>query len=296
MSKVGLVTVLYKSDDVLEGFFKSLSIQSFKDYHLYIIDNSPSLNTEQLINQLTTTYPIQGLTYTKNKANLGVAKGNNQGIEQALLHQSEFVLLLNNDIEFYQEFLLTEMVNYALFEYEDLIIPKIFFHNSRTIWMAGGKLLQNKAIITHVGFEQEDSEKFNNKAYFNYAPTCFLLIRSTVFNKIGVMDEKYFVYYDDTDFITRAINASYKIFYMPTLEVFHRVSNSTGGGVSLFSIYYLNRNRFYYIRKNLTFPNRQFAFFYSFITRMLLLLKYNRIQRKDLLKAIKDGLNLPIHK
>jgi GT2 family glycosyltransferase len=295
MSKIGLVTVLYNCDEVLEGFFKSLSIQTFKDYHLYVIDNSPSLNTDQFIGKLAKIYHIPKLTYIKNYDNLGVAKGNNQGIEMALQDNSEFVLLLNNDIEFYQEFLLEEMVKHALKNDENIIIPKIFYYNTRTIWMAGGKMLKNKAIITHVGLNEQDSPKYNDNDYFDYAPTCFMLISSKVFSSVGMMDEKYFVYYDDTDFIIRATNKSFKIFYMPLLEIFHKVSSSTGGGISLFSIYYLNRNRFYFIRKNLVFPSKQLSLLYSLVTRAILYLKYSNNERKELLRAIKDGLTLKIY-
>jgi GT2 family glycosyltransferase len=292
MPKIGLVTVLYKSDAVLEGFFKSLSIQTFKNYHLYVIDNSPSSVTDRLIEKLSGEYPIPNFTHIKNAKNFGVAKGNNQGIELALREKAEYILLLNNDIEFYQDFLVEEMVKHAESENEDIIIPKIFYHNTRTIWLAGGKLQRSKGIITHVGVDKEDSEEYNKPAYFDYAPTCFMLISKRLFDTIGIMDEKYFVYYDDTDFIIRAINKSFKIFYLPLLEVFHKVSNSTGGGVSLFSIYYLNRNRLYFVRKNLSFPIKQVALIYSLVTRGLLFLKYNNAERKELLRAVKDGLKL----
>src|ERR1700744_1410575 len=113
MGKLGLVTVLYKCDDVLEGFFKSLSLQDFRDYHLYLIDNSPSLHTDLLVSNLINEYPITAYTHIKNDQNVGVARGNNQGIELSLIENSEYVLLLNNDIEFYQPFLIGEMIKYA---------------------------------------------------------------------------------------------------------------------------------------------------------------------------------------
>ena len=292
MATVGLVTVLYKSDDVLEGFFESLSLQTFKDYHLYIIDNSPSVNTDKLIANLIEKFPVAAYTHVKNTGNVGVAKGNNQGIELSLQANDDFVLLLNNDIEFKQVFLLQEMIDYALKESEDIIIPKIFYYNTRTIWMAGGKMIKNKAIIIHAGLDESNPELNNEPAYFDYAPTCFMLISKKVFNAVGLMDEKYFVYYDDTDFIIRATDKKFKIFYMPQLEVFHKVSSSTGGGVSLFSIFYLNRNRIYFIRKNLVFPIKQIAMAYTLATRGLLYLKYKGAERRELAKAIKEGFKL----
>jgi GT2 family glycosyltransferase len=291
MAQIGLVTVLYKSDSVLEGFYESLSLQTFKNYHLYIVDNSPSNETDEILEFLNQKYSISTFTHIKNTNNNGVAKGNNQGIELALKDHCDYVLLLNNDIEFYQPTLLQEMLDEAKTKSEDIIIPKIFYYNSRTIWMAGGHIHNNKAIVSHVGVDEADNDKFNNSGHFDYAPTCFMLISREVFNKVGLMDENYFVYYDDTDFIKRASKAGYKIYYMPNLEIFHKVSSSTGGGETLFSIYYLNRNRIYFIRKNLAFPQRQLSTLYTLATRALLF-KYKKAERAKLIQAVVDGYKM----
>lgn len=294
MSKLGLVTVLYKSDEVLEDFFKSVSLQDFADYHLYLIDNSPSAQTDNLINDLIKRYPIEHYSHVKNSQNEGVAKGNNQGIELALKQGAENVILLNNDITFSQPHLFKTMVDVANKQKESLIIPKIFYHGSRVIWMAGGKLLKYKGYTIHIGENKEDPPECNQSAYFDYAPTCFMLINRVVFNDIGIMDEDYFVYFDDTDFIYRAVSKNYKVYYLPELEVTHKVSNSTGGNETLFSIYYVNRNRLLFIRKNLKNSVKIIALTYSLITRLIKLARFNNNQRQRLIKAIRDGLTMSV--
>lgn len=294
MIKIGLVTVLYKSDDVLEDFFKSLSLQSFKNYHLYLIDNSPSAETDNLIEILSTKYPLTSYTHVKNTSNDGVAKGNNQGIKLALNDNSDFVLLLNNDIDFNQTFLLDEMINYAISNNENLLIPKIYYHGTRKIWLAGGEIHKYKGYASHVGYNKDDSEVYNSIKYFDYAPTCFMLISRKVFEAVGLMDENYFVYYDDTDYLARAAEKGFKVCYLPKLEVFHKVSFSTGGGESLFSIYYLNRNRVYFVRKNYPFLVRQIALSHTILTRLIKYLIYKKDEKKTLLKAIKDGFSIKI--
>src|ERR1700761_7065964 len=144
MTKVGLVTVLYNCNDVLEDFFKSLSIQSYTNYHLYLIDNSPSDKTDRLITNWTDKYQIANYFHVKNPENYGVAKGNNQGINLALENDSDFIILLNNDIDFQQPYLLEKMVQYAVQENEDMIIPKILYYGTRKIWMAGGEFINYK--------------------------------------------------------------------------------------------------------------------------------------------------------
>lgn len=292
MAKIGLVTVLFNSNSVLEGFFKSLSNQTFKDYHLYIIDNTPDWSTDEIIASLYKNYPINSYTHIKNPGNYGVAKGNNQGIELSLISDTTHTLLLNNDIEFDQPDLLQQMYDCAIRHHETLIIPKILYYGTGKIWMAGGSIIHSKGIINHVGEGEDDTPVYNKPGYFTYAPTCFMLIDNKVFNQIGVMDENYFVYYDDTDFIYRAIKAGNKIYYMPGLNVIHKVSSSTGGGESVFSLYYSNRNRIYFIRKNYTGLKFILPITFTLITRVFKYLQYNSEKRESLLKAVFDGLKM----
>jgi GT2 family glycosyltransferase len=289
MSKIGLVTVLYNSDSVLEGFFRSLSSQTFKDYHLYLVDNAPSFNTNNLIMDLTKRYPISSYTHIKNEKNLGVAEGNNQGINLSVNLGCTHTLLLNNDIEFSQDFLLHDMIKYSLDFKEYLIIPKILYYETCKVWMAGGDLRKSRGTVRHFGDGDTDGIKYSKSGYFAYAPTCFMLIDNIVFQQIGIMDEKYFVYYDDTDFILRATNADFRVFLMPSLIVLHKVSSSTGGSESLFSIYYSNRNRIYFLRKNFKGLGFLIPIFYTLATRFLRYIAYNKSRKMELIRAVKDG-------
>ena len=89
-SKIGLVTVLYNSVEVLEGFFQSLSKQTFKNFILYVIDNSPNDDALNEAKRLATIYNVPS-EFINNNANLGVAKGNNQGIELSLKNNCDYV-------------------------------------------------------------------------------------------------------------------------------------------------------------------------------------------------------------
>jgi GT2 family glycosyltransferase len=294
MSKIGLVTVLFKSDEVLEGFVQSISRQSFKDYHLYLIDNSPGERVRLLLADLFRKYPITAYTHLENPENAGVAKGNNQGIELSMAAGCSHTLILNNDIEFHQETLLQGMYDHAIAHDEKMIIPKIFYFDTRRIWMAGGRFLKSKGIVFHRGDNEVDGPAFNVPAYFEYAPTCFMLVSNQVFKSIGLMDEKYFVYYDDTDFIYRAVKTGLRILYLPTFSVYHKVSSSTGGGESEFSIYYTTRNRLYFIRKNYSLLPRLQALAYTLVTRGTRWFQYDSRQARALVRAIRDGLKISV--
>ena len=289
-AKIGLVTVLYKSESGLPGFAESLQKQDYDNWILYLVDNSPSDDNLALIDRCF-RFCRGKYVYIKNEDNVGVAKGNNIGIKQALINNVDYILLLNNDIEFYQRELLSEMLRLANDNDEKIIVPKIFYYGSRKIWMAGGYFQPLLARTPHIGNGKEDSERYNIPKYVSYAPTCFMFLSSSVFSEIGLMDEKFFVYYDDSDFVFRAYKKGYYIYYMPSLEIFHKVSSSTGGGVSLFTIYYTNRNRVYYIRKHYSLFH--FSFFYSLLSTIFFyLFKYNSEQRRALLKGFVDGIRL----
>ena len=288
--KIGLVTVLYNSIEVLEDFFQSLVKQSYKNFILYVIDNSPN---DEVLNEairLSDNFSINSV-FINNNANLGVAKGNNQGIQESLKDDCEYVLLLNNDIEFAQD-TIKDLVEYTVKNDVSIIVPKIHYHNTNKIWTAGGHISKLKGTSPHRGELEEDIGQYENIEFVNYAPTCFMMIKKEVFEKVGLMDEKYFVYYDDSDFIYRTNENGYKIVYFPKAVVAHKVSVSTGGSESLFFIYYVTRNRIYFIRKNLPFIYKLISLPYFFLTRMVKYKSYNQEQRKTLIKAIKDSFKL----
>jgi GT2 family glycosyltransferase len=293
MAKVGLVSVLYNSDNVLEGFIKSISLQTFTDYHLYLIDNTSNDKTDKYLTELISKYHIANITHVKNSNNEGVAKGNNQGIELSMLNGCKYTLLLNNDIEFDQPNLLHDLVERSEKKNENLIIPKILFFDNRKIWMAGGKMDFWLGVNSHIGYNCADEDIYNHEMYVSYAPTCFMLIANSVFKDVGYMDEQYFVYYDDTDFVYRAQKKGYKILYLPHLCLLHKVSSSTGGEDTQFAVYYLLRNRILFLRKNFHNIRFLFAILYCSLSSVYRYIK-NAKYRKTIVSAFKDGATLKI--
>ncbi len=293
MAKIGLVTVLYKSDDVLVDFFKSIARQTHRDYILYLVDNSVNETSNRIIERCLAENYITEYRHIKNTDNVGVAEGNNIGIRQALAHGCSHILLLNNDIELEQDFAFSNLLSLSINKGESIIVPKIFYYSGRKIWMAGGCMNKWRALGIHYGFNKEDAPKYNVAKHITYAPTCFMLIESSVFEKIGLMDEKYFAYYDDTDFVYRAIKEGYKLYYEPSVTVLHKVSSSTGSD-STFYVYYSNRNKLYFIRKNFRGVVKYFAILYTLFTRIFYYIRFNKEQRKKLVQGISDGFRHPV--
>ena len=286
MNKIGFVTVLFNSDSVIEGFFESLSLQSNQNFIVYMIDNSYSVESEKFINSLIEKYNLKDqIQHIINETNVGVARGNNQGIELALKDNCEYVLIGNNDIEFYQKDLFDVIVEKC--RINKIVAPKVLYHSTNQIWFAGAHIDKYRGLAIHENEFQESQEE--NERFTEYAPTCFVLFHREVFEKVGMMDEKYFVYWDDTDFILRATKSGFKILYLPSHIIEHKVSISTGGRLSLFSTFYFLRNRLYFIRKHFKGFQRYSSLTYTYCTSFVKIILYDVKRKKVIIKAIKDS-------
>lgn len=292
MAELAIITVLYNSNDVLEGFFKSISIQSYQQYSLYLIDNSPSAETDILIKTLAQKYPVNNIIHIKNSSNLGAAGGNNVGIKEALKINSDIILMTNNDVVFDDKELFKKTLDIFSSSNEKIIVPKIFTVAKEKIWMAGAGFNNLLAKADHYGYEKPDTGKYETSRYVKYAPTTFMFLKKEVFESVGLLDEKYFAYFEDGDFIFRSNKKGYKILYWPKINIEHLVSHTTGGVSSVFALYYVVRNRIYFTRKNLPFYKWFITLPYIVLLSSFRLLKYNTSQRKATIKGIIDGFKL----
>jgi GT2 family glycosyltransferase len=291
--KIGIVTVLYNSDNVLPGFFASLAKQVGIRYRLYVLDNSATDSGTKISESLAAEYGIDAVCVFNN-ANVGVAKGNNQGIELALKDGCTQVLLANNDTEFGPSTIL-DLWQALDGGREQAVTPKIYyFEGDRLIWYGGGHINAWLMRSPHYGDRQTDQGQLDHQQYVHYAPTCFMLLDRAVFDKVGLMDERYFVYSDDADFVWRMNKQGLRIRYAPGALVLHKVSSSTGGGLSPFSLYYTNRNRIFFIRKNLRGVQKAFALTYVMATRIPQLGRLPKKLSERGWAGVRDGFSMKV--
>ena len=247
IGKIGIVTVLYKSESVLPEFFESLEAQTYKNVILYIVDNKSPDNSLAISEAYKKTSTFEVVVIANND-NYGVAKGNNIGIKRALAVDCDYVLLANNDITFKSN-TIQDLLTKAKSVNADLSVPKIHIAGTNLIWFAGGKFLKRNGLNIHIGYLENDNGQYDKMKQIDSGQTCFMLTKSEVFNSVGLMDENYFVYWDDTDFIHRARKQGKSLWYLPSVVIKHKEGTSTGVR-SDFSIYYLYRNLVYFTLKN----------------------------------------------
>ena len=225
MDKIGLVTITYDSADVLQPFLDCVWKQTHDNLILYVVDNSSNDSTLSILQKDNDSR----LVIIENKTNFGVAKANNQGIIKAIEDGSDQILIINNDVEF-ESTLIEKLLKIQQENNCSLVAPKMmYFDSPNNIWYAGSWFVKKKGYLPlHRGMQELDQGQYDEMVEVEYAPTCCLLVKKEVFQDIGMMNEKYFVYFDDTDFSYRVWkHGRHKIFYYPYVKFYHKVGSLT---------------------------------------------------------------------
>lgn len=214
---------------------------------LVVVDNSP-VPDGSLKKALKKYRNIKLITTLQNT---GFAAGNNLGIKYGLRHKADYFLLINNDVLVDRQFLLKLLAAKA-----DLAVPKIYFargyeyHKDRyqpdelgkVIWYAGGKFDWNEVFGRHLGVDEVDIGQYDKTKAVDFANFCCVLIKKEVIDKIGLLDPRYFLYWEDADFSHRAQLNGFKQTFVPQSKIWHKSSGSSGSGSQLHD-YYITRNR-----------------------------------------------------
>lgn len=257
MDKIGLVTITYNSADVLQPFLDCVLKQTYNNFIVYVIDNSSIDNTLSILKENNDSR----LFLIANKINFGVAKANNQGILKAIEDGCDHILIINNDVEF-EPALIEKLIKAQQQNNCSLVAPKMTYYDIPSkIWYAGSWFIKNKGYLPiHRGMEELDKGQYDETVEVEYAPTCCLLVKKEVFQDIGMMNEKYFVYFDDTDFLFRVKKSgNHKLYYDSKISLFHKVgsltksliqNNSKNFHRSNFFLKQNIRNHVYFLRKN----------------------------------------------
>jgi len=188
--------------------------------------------------------------------NLGYATGNNLGIREALGNKADFVFIVNNDTILEKDLLL-ELVKAAdLNKKAGILGPKIYFapgyefHKERykkedqgkVIWYVGGVIDWQNIVASHRGVDEVDYGQYDTSLETDFVSGCAMFVKKEVFEKIGIFDERFFLYWEDVDFCQRAKRAGYKVVFIPQAKLWHANAGSSQVGGPLHD-YYMTRNR-----------------------------------------------------
>lgn len=246
--KVSIITVNYNQAKITEALLKSLREITYPDYEIFVVDNG----SNEDCTYLQEIFPE--IRLIESKKNLGFAGGNNLAINEA---DGEFVLLLNNDTEVTTDFL--EIMISVCIEQPSIGImsPKILFHNTDGIIQYAGTSTINPLTCRGAtfGYKMKDTSHYNYACKTGLAHGACMLIRKKVIEKIGMLHEAYFLYYEEYDFCERAKKEGFEIYYNGNAKVFHKESVSVGKFSPLKS-FHMAKNRILFAKRNFNTVNR----------------------------------------
>lgn len=255
-------------------------------YELIVVDNG-SMQDEAII--LQKKYPC--IQTIRSELNLGFSGGNNLGIRIA---RGKCIFLLNNDTFVSDDSLIYLYKTLNSSPNIGAISPKIkFAFPPQNIQFAGFTPLSKYTLRNQaIGYNEPDEGQFDISQKTNALHGAALMIKREVIDKIGLMPEIYFLYYEEIDWCTQMLNHGYQLWYEPRCTIYHKESRSTGQGSSL-KTYYLTRNRLLYTWRN----RRGGTLFISLIYQLLIanfknivvnLLYTKSAQAKAILKGCVD--------
>lgn len=244
---VSVVTLNYNKAEVTRALLISLKCITYPAIEIIVVDNA---SADRSIEEVVNVFPE--IKLINSETNLGFAGGNNLGMRAA---KGELILLINNDVEVPPRFL-EPMVDVFLFKGNaGMVSPKIiYFHNRHLIQYAG-----SNGISPWTGRGKKNGNLKTDEGQYNYIcetslvhGACVMVSRKLV-DDIGMLDESYFIYYEEHDWAERAKAKGYTLYYVGTSTIYHKESVTTGKE-SPFKTYYMTKNRLLFLRRNVTYP------------------------------------------
>lgn len=282
--EISIITVNYNG---LADTCALIDTIPFNDNSLEVIvvDNGSKNNEAEIIAE---RYPH--IKTIRSNDNLGFAGGNNLGIRES---KGKYIYLINNDTVF-EAFNVRLLVKRLESSAEiGIVCPKIrFAWTPNPIQYAGYTPLTPITLRNHaVGYGEEDRGQYDQPHPTPYAHGAAMMIKREGIERVGLMPDCYFLYYEELDWSMMFTRAGYQIWYEPACTIFHKESCSTGADSPL-RTYYVTRNRFLYAKRNITSLRRYATFAYLFaVVGIRDLIKYALIWRFDLFKATLIGIS-----
>ena len=220
------------------------------DFHVIVVDNG---SADDSVPSIRKKFPW--VTVLETGKNLGFTGGNNVGITYALEHQADFVWLLNNDT-----FVDGNVLN-ILSSFRDPKVgicgSKIYFaaghefhfdrykekERGKVLWYAGGLVDWDNMYASHRGVDEVDHGQYDTEGATPFVTGCSMMIKRSVFDRIGMLDDRFYLYLEDLDFCLRAKKAGFSLRYVPSSVLWHVNAGSSSRPGNPLQQYYQTRNR-----------------------------------------------------
>lgn len=252
MSKRPLVSIIivnWNGEKVLKECLGSLKKITYPHYEIILVDNGSTDGSLTVVESYKRDLPITLLTNSKN---LGFAPANNQGVKKA---KGMYVLLLNNDTKVSADFLSIMVDKMEADPTIGALQPKIYMMDKPQYLDNAGTFLTRTGFLQHWGYGQKDSDEFAHERVIFSAKGACLLTRRSIIEKVGLFDEKFGSYFEESDFCWRVWLSGWKVLYYPSTHIFHKVGYTSKQMSQIDVNYHSLKNRIRSLAVNLSFTN-----------------------------------------
>ncbi|MBP9866138.1 MAG: glycosyltransferase family 2 protein [Candidatus Omnitrophica bacterium] len=224
--------------------------QDYDNFEVMIVDNGSADDSVQQFRSRFTDVEV-----IANPENLGYAGGNNVGMRQALAKGADFILLLNNDITLEPD-CLRILIETALAHPEaGMLAPKVLYYDDRTVINSLGTSMDWLRVRPYLGeYNQVDRGQFQSLLKKDILMGCGILIPRTTIDRIGLIDDKFFIFHEEADWCLRNLRSGSQNMVVPKAVIYHKESK-TMRKFSALTHYYSTRNFLYFTKRNASFIN-----------------------------------------
>lgn len=241
------ITLNWNHPDDTIACLESLVAQTYPNLRLLVVDNG---SQDDSITKIQAACPTVALLARSD--NGGFARGMNTGIRQALAAGADFTFLVNNDTYLAPD-AIARLVSAAQPDI-GLIAPIIYYADEpQRVWSIGA--LFNPWLLEPKENPRGmiDAGQWQSYLERDFVPACGLLVSRPVWERVGLFDERFFMYYEDLDFCLRLHRVGLRAIVVPQAKMWHKVSLSSGGYGSPRERYAMARSSVLYFRKHTRF-------------------------------------------
>jgi len=229
---VYVIVLNWNGRHVIASCLASLADVVDPPLEIIVVDNASSDGSPEIVRR-----DFPGLELITNERNLLFAEGNNVGLRRAIARGADRIILLNNDTEVDPSFASRMVGALERDPKAGIVGPKILYGgDSKRIWYGGGGFYPVVWIPRHDHIRRLDGTFPERGGETLWVSGCAMLIRTKVIDAIGLLDPSYTIYCEDVDFCLRARASGWKCLYEPGALVRHKVSSSSGGGMTPFKL------------------------------------------------------------
>ncbi|RZK68106.1 MAG: glycosyltransferase family 2 protein [Pedobacter sp.] len=268
------------------------------DYDIIIADNGSSDNSLPILQQ---QFPNH--IFIDNKTNLGFAEGNNTALRYSIEKGYTYSLLLNNDTEVDENFLSPLIAHLENNPETVAVQPSIYYLYQKDKLWNGGSFF-NKIFGFTYSKNSEKRQGLKSPERVDWLTGCCMLMRNETLKKTGLLNSKFFLYYEDVDLSFRLKNLG-DLYYFPGTKIYHEAgvsgqqkSKNSEGSLSPVIHYYLCRNKIWFVRRygNPVFIPIIFIkdSFYYVSLYIYFIIRGRKKKAAYLYQGIKEGLFTPL--